>query len=105
MQTVPQGCLIKGESYRLKTKRTAGVLNAPVKEKARLLRGSHSDGGSLHARDRTPYRAENGTSIRAADKRLNQDRSLGIDEICKTLGISRSTFYRYLAVADGVRKY
>ena len=40
-----------------------------------------------------------------AAKRLNKDRSLGIDEICKTLGISRSTFYRYLALADGVRKY
>ena len=33
-----------------------------------------------------------------AAKRLNQDRSLGIDEICQTLGISRSTFYRYLAI-------
>ena len=39
----------------------------------------------------------------AAAKRLHQDRSLGIDEICKTLGISRSTLYRYLALADGVR--
>lgn len=40
----------------------------------------------------------------AAAKRLHQDRSLSIDEICKTLGISRPTFYRYLAkpnVADG----
>ena len=40
-----------------------------------------------------------------AAKRLNQDPSLGIDEICKTLGTSRSTFYRRLAVADRVRKY
>ena len=39
-----------------------------------------------------------------AAKRLYQDRSLGIDEICKTLGISRSTFCRHLALADGVRK-
>ena len=39
-----------------------------------------------------------------AAQRLNQDRSLGIDEICKTLGISRSTFYRYLALTNGVRK-
>ena len=34
----------------------------------------------------------------AAAKRLNQNRTLGIDEICKTLGMSRSTFYRYLAI-------
>ena len=39
-----------------------------------------------------------------AANRLNQDRSLGIDEICRTLGISRSTFYRYLALDDEVRK-
>ena len=40
-----------------------------------------------------------GADVRVqAAKRLNQDRSLGIDEICKTLGISRSTFYRYLAI-------
>jgi len=38
-----------------------------------------------------------------ATKRLNQDRSPGIDEICETLRISRSTFYRYLALADGVK--
>ena len=35
-----------------------------------------------------------------AAKRLHQDRSLSIDEICKTLGISRPTFYRYLALSD-----
>ena len=35
-----------------------------------------------------------------AAKRLNQDRSLDVDEICQTLGISRSTFYRYLAIPD-----
>ena len=38
-----------------------------------------------------------------AAKRLNQDRSLGINEICETLRISRSTFYRYLVLADGVK--
>ena len=38
-----------------------------------------------------------GPRVQAA-KRLNQDRSPGIDEICKTLNISRSTFYRYLAI-------
>ena len=44
--------------------------------------------------------------IRAADprvvtaKRLHQDRRFGINQICKTLGISRPTFYRYLALPD-----
>ena len=33
-------------------------------------------------------------------KRLHKDRSLSIAQICKTLGISRPTFYRYLALAD-----
>ena len=33
-------------------------------------------------------------------KRLHKDRSLSIDQICKTLGISRPTFYRYLALSD-----
>ena len=31
-------------------------------------------------------------------KRLHQDRGLSISQICKTLGISRPTFYRYLAL-------
>ena len=34
-------------------------------------------------------------------KRLHRDRSLSIDQICATLGISRPTFYRYLALAVG----
>ena len=34
-------------------------------------------------------------------KRLHQDQCLSINEICKTLGISRPTFYRYLALANG----
>ena len=33
-------------------------------------------------------------------KRLHRDRSLSIDQICATLGISRPTFYRYLALPD-----
>ena len=37
-------------------------------------------------------------------KRLHKDRSLSIDQICKMLGISRPTFYRYLALRDGVAK-
>ena len=29
-------------------------------------------------------------------KKLNADKTLDIDDICKTLRISRSTFYRYV---------
>jgi DNA invertase Pin-like site-specific DNA recombinase len=42
------------------------------------------------------------TSIPADDpkvrtaKRMHEDKSVGIDDICKTLRISRSTLYRYL---------
>ena len=34
-----------------------------------------------------------------AAKKLAHDRSLSIDDICKTLKISRSTYYRYLTMA------
>ena len=37
-------------------------------------------------------------------KRLHKDRSLSINQICETLGISRPTFYRYLALPDDVAK-
>ena len=33
-------------------------------------------------------------------KRLHKDHSLSIDQICAMLGISRPTFYRYLALTD-----
>ena len=33
-------------------------------------------------------------------KRLHQDRSLSVGEICATLNISRPTFYRYLSLPD-----
>ena len=33
-------------------------------------------------------------------KRLHKDRSLSIDQICEMLGISRPTFYRYIALTD-----
>ena len=33
-------------------------------------------------------------------KQLHKDRSLSIDQICGMLGISRPTFYRYLALPD-----
>ena len=36
-------------------------------------------------------------------KRLHKDRSISIDQICATLGISRPTFYRYLALTDEAR--
>ena len=31
-------------------------------------------------------------------KKLHADESLGIDDICKTLRISRSMFYRYVGL-------
>ena len=37
-------------------------------------------------------------------KRLHKDRSLSIDQICEMLGISRPTFYRYLALSDAATK-
>jgi ACT domain-containing protein len=33
--------------------------------------------------------------VRAA-RRLQEDHTLNIDDICKTLNISRSTYYRYI---------
>ena len=36
-------------------------------------------------------------------KQLHKDRSLSIDQICETLGISRPTFYRYLALSDSTK--
>ena len=43
---------------------------------------------------RRPIRADDPRVVTA--KRLHQDHGLSITQICKTLGISRSTFYRYL---------
>jgi ACT domain-containing protein len=31
---------------------------------------------------------------------MHQDKTMAVGDICKTLGISRSTFYRYLALRD-----
>ena len=36
-----------------------------------------------------------------AAKKLAHDNSLSIDDICKTLKISRSSYYRYLAMDAG----
>ena len=47
---------------------------------------------------RKPIRADDPRVVTA--KRLHKDRSLSIDQICATLGISRPTFYRYLALSD-----
>jgi DNA invertase Pin-like site-specific DNA recombinase len=43
---------------------------------------------------RKAIKAENPKVITA--KKMHQDKSLGIDDICQTLKISRTTFYRYL---------
>ena len=37
--------------------------------------------------------------VRAA-KKLSGDKSITIDDICRTLGISRSTYYRYLSLGN-----
>jgi DNA invertase Pin-like site-specific DNA recombinase len=43
---------------------------------------------------RKPVLADHSTVITA--QKMSQDRSLSIDDICKTLRISRATYYRYL---------
>ena len=50
---------------------------------------------------RKPITADDPRVVSA--KRLHKDRSLSIDQICGTLGISRPTFYRYLALPDAVQ--
>ena len=47
---------------------------------------------------RKPIRPDDPRVVSA--KQLHKDRSLSIDQICATLGISRPTFYRYLGLAD-----
>ena len=51
---------------------------------------------------RRPIRPDDPRVVTA--KRLHQDRNLSINQICKTLGISRPTFYRYLALPDAAAK-
>ena len=69
-----------------------------IQESARRL-----DSAAARARGRLggrkPISADDPRVVTA--KRLHKDRSLSIDQICKTLGISRPTFYRYLALRDG----
>lgn len=43
-------------------------------------------------------RVESEEAIVRAVKKLSSDESITIDDICKTLGISRSTYYRYLTL-------
>jgi len=33
-------------------------------------------------------------------KKMHQDHTMSINEICKILTISRATFYRYIAISD-----
>lgn len=44
---------------------------------------------------RRPISSNNPKVIMA--KRMNEDKSLSVDQICSTIGISQATFYRYLA--------
>jgi DNA invertase Pin-like site-specific DNA recombinase len=43
--------------------------------------------------------SSNDPRVRTA-KTMHQDKTMAVGDICKTLGISRSTFYRYLALRD-----
>lgn len=45
---------------------------------------------------RRPIRPDN-PKVKMA-KRMHEDHSMGIGEICSTLNVSRATFYRYLAI-------
>ncbi len=47
---------------------------------------------------RKPIRPDDPRVVTA--KRLHRDHTLSINQICETLGISRPTFYRYLALND-----
>ena len=51
---------------------------------------------------RRPVRPDDPRVVTA--KRLHQDRGLSIQQICKTLEISRPTFYRYLALPSADAK-
>ena len=51
-----------------------------------------------HKGDRRPISPDDPRVVTA--KRLRKERGLSIDQICKTLGMSRPTFYRYLALPD-----
>ena len=51
---------------------------------------------------RKPIRPDDPRVVSA--KQLHKDRSLSIDQICATLGISRPTFYRYLGLRDTATK-
>lgn len=57
---------------------------------------------AARARGRTggrPKKRATDTAVKMA-KKLHQNPDLSIEEVCQTLRISRSTFYRYLAVPD-----
>ena len=44
-----------------------------------------------------PSLDKQGTKVEAA-KRMHKDNTMPVKDICKVLGISRTTFYRYLTI-------
>ena len=73
-------------------------------ERSLIQERTHAGLAAARARGRLggrkPIRADDPRVVTA--KRLHKDRSLSIDHICSTLGISRPTFYRYLALPDSI---
>ena len=73
-------------------------------ERSLIQERTHAGLAAARARGRLggrkPIRADDPRVVTA--KRLHKDRSLSIDQICATLGISRPTFYRYLALPEAV---
>lgn len=75
------------------------IIFAIAQFESRLIQERTKAGlAAARAHDRRPRLDSDQPKVRTT-KKLNGDKSITIDDICKTLGISRSTYYRYLALA------
>jgi DNA invertase Pin-like site-specific DNA recombinase len=79
------------------------IFSALAQFERRLIQERTKAGlAAARARGRTGGRRPIGSHdprVRTAQT-MHQDKDMAVGDICKTLGISRSTFYRYLAVRD-----